>query len=243
MMNRQPLVVGNWKNGLGVADSVRLAQSLVGELAGGVRSEIVVAPSLLSLVAVVEALGDSSIAVGAQTIGTNDVCTGEVSAEAVADAGVTYVIIGHSERRMMAAEDDDDVAAKVVEATRNDLIPIICVGETKSERKANRTKAVLRRQLKQVLAKMKSDSALVIAYEPVWAIGAKKPASVKIIREAHEAIRGMLGRSARIIYGGSINQESAPLIAAEPSVDGFLVGRASLDAAAFHAIIQAYERV
>lgn len=242
MIGKQPLVVGNWKNALGVGDSVRLAQSLLNELVGSTQAEVVVAPSALALASVAEVLRDTRIGVAAQNIGTDEVCTGEISAEQAAEAGATYVIIGHSERRMQWAEDNDDVAAKILEATNAELIPIVCIGETRAERKANRTKAVLRRQISKSLAKLKSNSPLVIAYEPVWAIGAKKPATPKVVQEAHEIIRAILGRSARIIYGGSVDQESAALLAAQPLVDGFLVGRASLDAAAFHGIIQAYEQ-
>ncbi len=242
MIGKQPLIVANWKNVLGVGDSVRLAQSLLTELVGSTQAEVVVAPSALALASVAEILRDTRIGVAAQNIGTEDVCTGEVSAFQVAEAGATYVIIGHSERRMQWAEDDADVAAKVAETINAELIPIVCIGETRAERKANRTKAVLRRQIAKGVAKLKSNSPLVIAYEPVWAIGAKKPATVKVVQEAHEMIRSILGRSARVIYGGSVDQESAALLAAQPLVDGFLVGRASLDAAGFHAIIQAYEQ-
>lgn len=240
MTQKQPLIIGNWKNVLGVGDSVRLVQALMVELQNANHVEVVVAPSALALLSVAEIVRDTRMGVAIQTIGTEAACTGEVSAEQAREAGATYAIIGHSERRVQYGEDDDMVARKIGEAMKAQLVPILCVGETRAERKANRIRTVLKRQISHGLRTLKASTPLVIAYEPVWAIGAKKAATAKVVAEAHDMIHAMLGRSARIVYGGSVDQESALTLARLPFVDGFLVGRASLDVAAFHGIIQAY---
>lgn len=242
MMQKTPLVIANWKNALSVVESVRLAHAIRRDGFDGVHAEVVLAPSYVALQAVVEAIGDAPLGVAVQSVGAHAVCTGEINPHHAVAAGATYAILGHSERRAQLGETDEDVMHQVSATVRAGLIPVVCVGETKTERRAGKTKTVLKRQLSKALAAYKGNSALVIAYEPVWAVGAKKPATMAMIREAHTLIRGILTHGARVIYGGSVDAQTAALLGAEPLVDGCLVGRASLDETSFRAIIEAYTR-
>ncbi len=243
MIGKQPLIVGNWKMNLGVRESVQLARNMLEGLEAPRQTEVAIAPSALALFAVAEVLRDTPFKLTAQNVAAlgAGAHTGEVASEHLAELGVAYAIIGHSERRIEEGEDDAVVALKVAQASMHLVIPILCVGETKAERRAGKTKSVLKRQLAKGLMKIKSSAPLVIAYEPVWAIGGKKAAPLKEIRAAHEFIKKTINRSARIMYGGAVDAAEAALLAKEPLVDGLLVGHASLDATAFRAIIQAYE--
>lgn len=243
MIGKQPLIIGNWKMTLSLTESVRLARTLLEAIEPPRQTEIVIAPSFEALVSVGEIIRDSALKLAAQDVAPfgPGAHTGFVAAAHLAPLGVAYAILGHSERRLEAYETDGMIADKVAACVAAHIIPVLCIGETRAERRSGRTRTVLRRQLQKGLEKIPKNAPLVIAYEPVWAIGAKKPATPKLITEAHENIRALLDRSARVVYGGSVDAASATFFAAEPLIDGLLVGRASLDESQFRGIIQAYE--
>jgi triosephosphate isomerase len=211
--------------------------------------EIVVAPPFTSIATAAEAARNTKIGVAAQNMyfEREGAFTGEVSADMVKDAGAGYVIIGHSERRRVFGETDEAVNRKVRAALTADLVPIVCIGETLEEREAGQTPAVLDRQVKDGLDGVTGDevAALIIAYEPVWAIGTGKNATPAEAGEAHQHIRGRLrawfgGTAAdecRLQYGGSVKPDNIGALIALPDVDGALIGGASLQVESFHAII------
>jgi triosephosphate isomerase len=229
------------------------AQALVGTLNGALpfdRVDIVVAPPFPFLRAVLDAATGSPLAVGAQNMHwePSGAFTGEVAAPMLAELGVRFVILGHSERRALFGETDDTVSLKVAAATRAGLAPIVCVGESETERDAGRTRDVVVAQLRAALRSAPADApdGLVVAYEPVWAIGTGRTPGLSEITDAHGAIRAALterlGPSAaavRILYGGSVTQANAASLLSAPLVDGALVGGASLSASAFASIAAA----
>ena len=244
MSARRPLIAGNWKMNLLRKDAVALAAAL---RAGGIgaKAEIVVCPVAVQIAAVAQALAGSAIGVGGQDCHANaaGAHTGDVSAEMLVDAGARWVIVGHSERRSDHAETDEQVRAKAVAGLRAGLTPIICVGETLAQRKAGETLDVLARQ---IAASVPSDAAnIVIAYEPVWAIGTGLTPSIGEIDEAHRHLRARLhgvapdAQAVRILYGGSVKPGNAAEILGIADVDGALVGGASLKAADFLPIVAA----
>jgi triosephosphate isomerase len=238
---RRPLVAGNWKMHGNRAEAARLVGEMITRGVGAGDAEIVVCPPFVHLVDVRRQLDGSRIGLGAQ-----DVCaeesgahTGEVSAAMLADAGCRYVIVGHSERRALYGESDELVARKFVAASRHALTPILCVGESLSEREADATRAVILRQLDAVLATagIGAFAAAVVAYEPVWAIGTGRTATPAQAQEVHALIRGRIGEkdatmaaSLRVLYGGSVKAGNAAELFAMPDVDGGLIGGASLKA-------------
>jgi triosephosphate isomerase len=244
-------VVGNSKMNL---DEPRCA-SLAREVAAGARElpgvEVGIAPPFPFLRAALDAVGTDPVRVGAQDVHWEDVgaFTGEVSAAMLASMGASFVILGHSERRHLLGETDEDVRRKVAAAFRRGLTPIVCVGETEAERLAERTLEVVERQLQLGLASVPAEQAdhLVVAYEPVWAIGTGRVATLDQIAEVHRLVRDRLsarfGAEAagriRIQYGGSVTPQNAAEILALEEVDGALVGGASLDAAKFLAVVRA----
>jgi triosephosphate isomerase len=246
---RKPLIAGNWKMFHGGPSGVMLAEACVkiARELGGV--EIVIAPPYTALAACAAECHESPVAIAAQNVHAKDqgAYTGEVSAGMIKDAGCTWVIIGHSERRHHFAETDEMVAEKLDAALRSGLKPIVCVGETLVQREAGDTLRVVRLQVDAVSPLLaKATIPVAIAYEPVWAIGTGKNASPKDAEEVHAAIRGWLGErdarlagAARILYGGSVKPDNAASLLACPNVDGALVGGASLDAASFGAIARA----
>jgi len=252
---RKPLVAGNWKMNLDRAGARDLVAGIRAGLdAAGVaeRVEVAVCPPAVYLFPVAEALVGSSIRLGAQDLSPepNGAFTGDISAAMIRDTGAHYVIIGHSERRHAIAhlEDDRTINRKLRAARAAGLTPILCVGETLSERNAGQTLDVLTVQITADLIGIpfQSPDELVIAYEPVWAIGTGQNATPQQAQEAHAHLRAglreMLGPIAdgvRILYGGSVKPENAEAIFREPDVDGGLIGGASLKADSFVAIVKA----
>ena len=245
---RIPLVVGNWK----MHGSREGSRALVAGIAAAVPEgiEVVVAPPFVLLPALIESHRAGAIAFGAQDASRHaqGAYTGEVSAAMLAELGVRYVIVGHSERRQYHREDDALVAAKVCAVQAAGLVPIACVGESLEEREAGRTESVLGRQLDALLdgAGVAAFERLVLAYEPVWAIGTGRTATAAQAAEAHAFLRGKVaGRDARIadslrlLYGGSVKPGNALELFSQPGVDGGLIGGASLVAADFLEICNA----
>jgi triosephosphate isomerase len=250
MATRKPLLAGNWKMYKAAGDGARLA----GELRAGLRDalqtrSVLVAPPFTSIPAVVDALRGSGIAVAGQNMHpeVEGAFTGEVSPVMLKDAGCSHVILGHSERRQLFGETDEGVAKKAESAFRHGLTPIVCVGETLAERESNRTNEVVDRQTERALRGLSADqvAALVIAYEPVWAIGTGRTATPAQAQEAHAFIRKLVARShgepaaaaLLILYGGSVKPDNIGAIMAEADVDGALVGGASLTADSFLKIV------
>jgi triosephosphate isomerase len=246
---RTPLIAGNWKMFKTVADTVKHVKefrSLVKDVTG---VEIVVAPPFTAIHAAAEALRNSSVGVAAQDLywEREGAFTGEISGSMIREAGAEYVIIGHSERRTLFAETDDAVNRKAHAAVAAGLIPIVCIGETLDQRDRNETFEVLDRQIRQGLDGLTGQqiSELVIAYEPVWAIGTGRNATPAQAQEAHAHVRKRLvqwfGADAaglcHVIYGGSVKPDNARDLVSQPDVDGALVGGASLDVRAFQEII------
>jgi triosephosphate isomerase len=242
---RTPLIAGNWKLNLTIAEAVALAAALREGTAGLAGRDVVVAPVFTALAAVAQALAGSPVVAAGQDLFWEEkgAYTGEVSAAQLRDAGCGAVLIGHSERRQYFGETDEGVNKKTVAALRADLLPIVCVGETLAEREAGAVEAVIRRQVEGALAGLSERQAgsLVLAYEPVWAIGTGRTASPHQANEVHTLIRGLLsggfGASVagrvRILYGGSANPGNVDELMAEPEIDGVLVGGASLKAESF----------
>jgi triosephosphate isomerase (TIM) len=246
---RTPFIAGNWK----MFKTVQEAVSFVKELRSVVKDvsdvEIVVAPPFTALHPAAEALRNSNVGVSAQDVYWEraGAFTGEVSAAMVSEAGAQYVIIGHSERRRLFGETDATVNRKLVAALGVGLTAIMCVGETLEEREANHTLAVLDRQVKDGLDGLSAAQLadLVIAYEPVWAIGTGRVATAAQAEEAHAHIRTRLrqwfgaeaAERCRVIYGGSVKADNIAELIREPDVDGALVGGASLDIRSFGEIV------
>lgn len=246
---RTPFVAANWKMHKTVDDALAYAAALRPRVEPVRGVEVVVAPPFTALHAVAGAFAGSGVGVAGQNLHAEPqgAFTGEVSAGMLREAGAGYAIIGHSERRHLCGETDAAVNAKLRAAIGAGLVPIVCVGETLAERESKRTFDVLDRQLEAGLAGLSAAraGALVVAYEPVWAIGTGRNASPDQAQEAHAHIRrrlaGALGErvagARRIIYGGSVKPANAGALAAQPDVDGALVGGAGLDAASFAEIV------
>ncbi|MGI9952181.1 triose-phosphate isomerase [Moorellaceae bacterium AZ2] len=245
---RQPIIAGNWKMYKTSGEARRLVTDLK-QLVGAAQVEVVVCPPFTALAAAVAAAAGSNISVGAQDIFWEDEgpYTGEISGPMLKELGCRFCIIGHSERRQYFGETNATVKKKVRAAFRSDLVPIVCVGETLAEREAGQTLEVCRRQVEEGLADLTPDQVarLVVAYEPVWAIGTGKNATGEDAQEAIAFIRqrlaAMYGREAadkcRIQYGGSVKPENIAEFMAQPDIDGALVGGASLDPISFAAIV------
>ncbi|MBB3310006.1 triosephosphate isomerase [Rhizobium sp. BK196] len=240
------LIAGNWKMN-GLISSQAEIEALKG-LTGSATCDIVVCPPLTLIDRAVERVKGSNLAIGAQDCHAQQsgAHTGDVSAEMLADIGARYVILGHSERRVSHGEDDEIVRAKAVAAHRAGLIAIVCVGETRHERDEGRAIGVVGGQLRESVPEGATSANLVIAYEPVWAIGTGLVPTDEQIEEVHAAIRQMLeerlgddGHSVRILYGGSVKASNAAAIFGLRNVDGALVGGASLKASEFAGIISA----
>ena len=241
---RRKLIAGNWKMYKTTAEAVALVEEIK-KGASGAPSDVLVAPPYTSLVAAVGAAKGSPVAVAAQNMHyeKEGAFTGEVSAAMLKDLGVTHVVLGHSERRQYFAETDEGVARKTKVALDNGITPVSCVGETLSEREAGRTMDVVRRQVDAILNALTAEEArrIVVAYEPVWAIGTGKVASPEQAQEVHAFIRlrvaGVHGKATadvlRILYGGSVKPDNVKGLMALPDVDGALVGGASLKADSF----------
>jgi len=252
---RRPLVAGNWKMNAGGQEACSLASGVAEAAKGKSHVDVVVCPPFTALAAAAHELWEakSAVMVGAQNMHPEPAgaFTGEVSAPMLEDAGATWVILGHSERRQHFGETDEVVSRKVAAALRTKLRPIACVGETLEEREANRTLEVVERQVRAFIDELaKKPGVGVIAYEPVWAIGTGKVARPEDAQEVHAMIRSLLAAvsdelaaSTRILYGGSMKADNAEGLLAQLDVDGGLVGGASLDASGFGKIIECAERL
>ncbi|MGO9835360.1 MAG: triose-phosphate isomerase [Polyangiaceae bacterium] len=248
---RRPLVAGNWKMHHGGASGVELVGAVVGLARDLPHVDLVVAPPFTALAACAHECDGSRVEIAAQNVYPKDsgAFTGEVSVPMLLEAGCTWVIVGHSERRQHFGESDAFVAQKVDAALKGGVLPIICVGETLAEREEGRTLDVVARQLRAFLETIaRSERPVAIAYEPVWAIGTGKNAGPAEAQEVHGALRGWLAEAktelasgTRILYGGSVKPDNARDLLAAPDVDGALIGGASLDAASFGAIARAAE--
>ena len=246
---RRKLVVGNWKmNGSRTSNAVLLSEIVAGLAASGAASAVCVpAPYLAQCQA---QLAGSPLGWGAQDVSAHasGAYTGEISAAMLQDFGCGYVVIGHSERRAYHGESDAQVAAKTVAALAAGIAPIVCIGETLAQREAGQTDAVVAQQLGAVLAVISADDVakLVLAYEPVWAIGTGKTATPQMAQDVHQVLRVQLAAKnavaaagVQILYGGSMKPENAKELMAMPDIDGGLIGGAALKAADFLAIIHA----
>lgn len=245
---RTPLVAANWKMHLVRSEAEELGRALVAGSREG-DPEVLVFPSFPLLPAVAAVLAGSRIELGGQDLHAEPAGahTGDVSGAQLVDAGCRWVLVGHSERRRDHAETDGQVAGKTTAALRAGLKPLVCLGETEEERRGGDTERVLGRQVEALEGALAGTGAdgFALAYEPVWAIGTGATATPAMAQEAHRYLRGRLAErfgtdvanGVRILYGGSVKPENAAELAAEPDVDGFLVGGASLDAGKFLAII------
>ena len=252
---RRPFVAGNWKMNLNLPQARELVAGVAGGISAagvGERVEVAVCPPSIYLFPICKAIAGTPIRMGAQNLyqERNGAFTGEVSAEMVVETGAKYVIIGHSERRHTIGHHEDDrmINLKVRAARRAGLTPILCIGETLDERKAGQTMEVLTFQLTadMVGVEVRSAGELVIAYEPVWAIGTGQNATPEQAQEAHAHVRGQLRRQLgpvaeeiRILYGGSVKPDNAGDIFRQPDVDGGLIGGASLKVDSFVGIVRA----
>jgi triosephosphate isomerase (TIM) len=245
---RATLMVGNWKMHKTVAEAMSLVEGLKPHVAALKDTEVVLCPPFTALGAVARALAGSPIGLGAQNVfwEKEGAFTGEVSAPMLAELGCAYVIVGHSERRHHFAETDEMVQRKARAAVTAGLRPIVCIGESLREREAGSAFDVLDAQVKGSLRGLSGDSGIVVAYEPVWAIGTGRTATPAQAQEVHAFIRklleGLLSPAAaaatRILYGGSVQPDNVRDLMTQPDVDGALVGGASLDANSFGKIVR-----
>jgi triosephosphate isomerase len=231
------LIAGNWKMFKGPREAAEFCCDLRELDLGDV--DVVVCPPYVSLSAAVQALAGTDVAVAAQNVHwePEGAFTGEISAPMLRELGVYGTIVGHSERRQFFGETDEAVARRAAAALEHGLHVIACVGELEAEREAGETEAVLRRQVEAIKGVLPETDDLVIAYEPVWAIGTGKTATPETAQEAHAFVKTIL--DVPVLYGGSVKPENAGELAAQPDVDGALVGGASLDLESFAAICRA----
>lgn len=246
---RTPLIAGNWKMFKTVPEAVESARNLVALTADVTGVEVMITPAYPALVPVAEATRTSQVALGAQNLfwEKEGAFTGEVSAPMLVAAGCRFVLVGHSERRQYFGETDETVNRKIRAALDSGLIPVFCVGETEPQREKKETFKVLDNQVQNGLKGLDSSmiGSLVIAYEPVWAIGTGKTATTQQAQEVHVFIRGIiekrfgngLAKSVRILYGGSVKPTNIQDLMAQPDIDGALVGGASLSADSFSRIV------
>jgi triosephosphate isomerase len=249
MSRRTPLIAGNWKMHKTGSQAVDAASQLKGLVASATGVEVMIAPTFTALAQVAQVLDGSTIALGAQNLHweKQGAFTGEISASMLVDAGCRYVIIGHSERRQLFGETDASVNRKIKSALAANLIPVFCIGETEAQREAGETFSVLDKQVRDGLKGLVSEdlAGLVVAYEPVWAIGTGKTATREQAQKAHLFIRSLLDKlfgnpfadNTRILYGGSVKPENVRALMEMPDVDGALVGGASLDPETFSKLV------
>lgn len=249
MANRQPLIAGNWKLNGSRASVVELAAAISAGC-GTIGAQVLVCPSSVHLADVLDVVGNSAVHLGAQNCSAEQsgAFTGEVSAQMLAEFGCEYVILGHSERRALFHETSAQVAAKCISVQKADMTPILCVGETLEQREADQVELVITEQLEAVLgaAGVAAFAQMVVAYEPVWAIGTGKTASPEQAQAVHALIRekiasqdAAVAAGLRIIYGGSVKPDNAATLFAQVDIDGGLIGGAALDAESFLAICEA----
>jgi triosephosphate isomerase len=246
---RKPVIAGNWKMYKTIGEAVDFVEKLKPLVASSNHCEVVVAPPFTALRAVADAVKGSNISVAAQEVhwDKEGAHTGDVSVAMLVDAGCAHVIIGHSERRQDHGETDANVNRKIKAALAAGLVPIVCVGETLAEREAGKTEEVLQRQFQGGFAGLTSQdfSRIIIAYEPVWAIGTGRTATPEMAAGSHRFIRGLvrqqfwgnLASQSRILYGGSVKPDNVEGLMAQEEIDGALVGGASLKVDSFSAIV------
>ncbi|MEZ4471443.1 MAG: triose-phosphate isomerase [bacterium] len=246
---RRPVIAGNWKMHLTVAESVALAAEIQNRCGRFRDVDVIVAPTALAVHAVAKRLADGPVAVAAQHChgAESGAFTGEISPPQVAAAGARYCIIGHSERRQLFGETDAAVAGKVRALLDHGLTPIVCVGESLAERDAGQTLAVVDRQVRAALAPLTPAEVpqIILAYEPIWAIGTGRTATPAQAQDVHGAVRALVARlvgedaaaALRIQYGGSVKPDNIRALMEQPDIDGALVGGASLTADSFTRIV------
>ena len=248
-MSRRPLIAGNWKMYLTRDESVQLARSVASHCGGCDDRDVMIAPAFTALASVVEAVKGSGLQIGAQNVAWEQegAFTGEISPLMLKDLGVSTVIIGHSERRHIFGETDTMINQRLQAALNNSLCPIVCIGETLSDRESGNTFSILESQLSKALATITPAQALqvVLAYEPVWAIGTGKTATKEQAQEVHHFLRQLLttlyekniAEAVRILYGGSVKPDNIDNLMIQPDIDGVLVGGAALKAESFERIV------
>jgi len=250
-MFRKKVIAGNWKMNKTATEAVALAKDIIAEVGRETSVDIVLCPPFTALAAVAHVLEGQAVKLGGQNMHPekSGAYTGEVSAEMLRTLYVTHVILGHSERRTYCGETDAFINQKVLAALAHELKPILCVGETLAEREANATLAVVQRHVEGGLAGVKPEqiTTVIIAYEPVWAIGTGKVATTAQAQEVHAFIRDLLtklygatlAQKVRILYGGSMKPANAAELLAEKDIDGGLIGGASLEARSFIELVKA----
>jgi triosephosphate isomerase (TIM) len=250
-MIRKKLIAGNWKMNKTSADAAALARELVIAVGAQSEVEVVICPPFTALESVATAIDGSLIKLGGQNMHfeASGAFTGEISAPMLRALFATHVILGHSERRTLFGETDELVSKKLLAALKNQLRPILCVGESLAEREAGSTLKVVQTQTERALEGVSNEQAasLVLAYEPVWAIGTGKVATTEQAQEVHGFIRGLLtklhgeavAQRVRILYGGSMKPANAPDLLGQKDIDGGLIGGASLEARSFVELIKA----
>jgi len=253
-MKRRPIIAGNWKLHKDNKEAQQLANQIKIKTTGNDDVDIVLCPPFTALSVVQEVIKDSPLALGAQNVYWEDsgAFTGEVSAGMIKSTGAEYVIIGHSERRQYFGESDETVNKRIRAALNTGLKPIVCVGEVLEERESGVTNKVVARQVEGAFEGLTPDEManIVIAYEPVWAIGTGKTATPEQAQEVHAHIRGLIEKQfgveraeeIRIQYGGSVKPENAQSLLGQPDIDGALVGGACLKAESFVPIIQSAQK-
>jgi triosephosphate isomerase len=248
---RKPIIAGNWKMNKTMNDAVAFANEVKGLVPDKSKVDTVICAPALFLDRLLSTVEGYGVEIGAQTMHYEDsgAFTGEISPAALADLGVSHCIIGHSERREMFNETDESVNKKVLAAFRHHIKPIVCVGETLEQRERNETKSHVASQVAKALQGLNEEQAkdLIIAYEPIWAIGTGKSSTAEDANEVCGHIRQIMessfsrdaARSARILYGGSVNTENIEELLKQPDIDGALVGGASLDPHSFLRLLEA----
>ncbi|MDP1579593.1 MAG: triose-phosphate isomerase [Candidatus Didemnitutus sp.] len=248
---RKKLIAGNWKMNKSAGDGAALAKELLEAIGRETAVDVVLCPPFTALESVGHALEGQALKLGAQNMHPerNGAFTGEISAEMLRTLYVSHVILGHSERRQFFGDTDAFVNQKVLAALAHELRPILCVGETLAERESGATLTVVQRQLEAGLSGVKAEqiTTVIVAYEPVWAIGTGKVATTEQAQEVHAFIRELLGQlfgaalaqKVRILYGGSMKPANAPELLAQKDIDGGLIGGASLEARSFIELVKA----
>jgi len=250
MTNRRPLIAGNWKMYKTPDEAAETARQLVERVSRVTDVDIMIAPTFTALAPVYKVIQNSPVALGGQNLfwENEGAYTGEISAPMLKSAGCRYCIIGHSERRQYFAETDQTVNKKILAAIQAGLEPVFCIGETEKEREAGQTLSVLDKQVKKGLESLVLEqlNTLIVAYEPVWAIGTGKTATADQAQEVLQFIRSLLSKnfgkplsdSVRILYGGSVKPDNIAGLMSMPDIDGALVGGASLKAESFSRIVK-----
>jgi triosephosphate isomerase len=251
MKSRLPMIAGNWKMNLTLAEAVQLVKAIADRIKGLDGVEVLVAPPFPALLRVKETIGKAPILLAGQNMHweAHGAFTGEVSAAMLTDAGCTHVILGHSERRTLFGETDEVIDRKVAAAVKKDLVPIVCIGETLEEREKSLTFQIIERQLSLCLKSFREGKGIplttILAYEPVWAIGTGRTATPEQAQEVHQLIRQWLkahfgertAEAIRILYGGSVKPDNVRDLMSKPDIDGALVGGASLKPDSFLPIV------